>query len=323
MFWKHVTSEDVSKSQSVLLMNLCVSLIVAYVIFVAFVEGPREKGVCTAIAALIQYFFLVVFFTMFAEGIDMAIALTVVFASRFRRLPWLLLLSWLLPAVIVGISLGSTQTKGFGNEVFCWLTPEDNAIWSFIVPAVMIILANIVCVIFIVKALLSSYCMLRKSVKDRLRTGARAIGILTPLLGFTWLFGILAVNEELVVFEYIFTISSSLQGLFIFITYCIFNKQIQKKICKKEKLDKQVPTKPTQSTSNSENTTKITELSSSARRSDIDESLRNTDEIVVKNSIYDPHLKNRDQRVSIDDGLRKSIKPYYINPKIALYSEKL
>lgn len=323
IFWKHVTSEDVSKSQSVLLMNLCVSLIVAYVIFVAFVEGPREKGVCTAIAALIQYFFLVVFFTMFAEGIDMAIALTVVFASRFRRLPWLLLLSWLLPAVIVGISLGSTQTKGFGNEVFCWLTPEDNAIWSFIVPAVMIILANIVCVIFIVKALLSSYCMLRKSVKDRLRTGARAIGILTPLLGFTWLFGILAVNEELVVFEYIFTISSSLQGLFIFITYCIFNKQIQKKICKKEKLDKQVPTKPTQSTSNSENTTKITELSSSARRSDIDESLRNTDEIVVKNSIYDPHLKNRDQRVSIDDGLRKSIKPYYINPKIALYSEKL
>ncbi|CAE1158578.1 unnamed protein product [Acanthosepion pharaonis] len=312
--WKYVTSQDVTKSQSVLLMNLCVSLIIAYLIFLTLVEGPREKNACIAIAALLQYFFLVVFFTMLAEGIDMAIALTVVFAAKFSRLPWLLLSSWLGPAIIVGISLISTQTKGFGNDVFCWLTPEDNVIWAFIVPALIIIVINIICVALIVKSLLSAYCMLRQSIKQRLRTGARAIGILTPLLGFTWIFGVLAVNENLKVFEYLFTVASSLQGLFIFITYCVFNNQIQRGFWKRRKPTSQATLKPsTQSTSG----TKLSELSNSKNKSYFsDDSLRESSEIQSDTTTYDEYRYSNTPLRYSDNGLRRPITPYYLNSSL-------
>ena len=39
----------------------------------------------------------------------------------------------------------------------------------------------------------------------------KATVILLPLLGITWVFGLLAVNENLTVFAWIFTILNSLQ----------------------------------------------------------------------------------------------------------------
>jgi len=73
--------------------------------------------------------------------------------------------------------------------------------------------------------------------------------ILVPLLGCTWLFGLLSINEDTVVFAWIFTIlnslqvfewnkllilryvnSSYLQGLSILILYVIKNEKVSLKI---------------------------------------------------------------------------------------------
>ena len=43
------------------------------------------------------------------------------------------------------------------------------------------------------------------------RVLVKAAVLLLPLLGLTWLFGLLAVNEDTVVFAWIFTILNSLQ----------------------------------------------------------------------------------------------------------------
>lgn len=43
------------------------------------------------------------------------------------------------------------------------------------------------------------------------RSGLRSLGTLLPVLGVTWLFGILAVNENADVFQYIFVITNSFQ----------------------------------------------------------------------------------------------------------------
>ncbi|GFS00568.1 adhesion G-protein coupled receptor G2 [Elysia marginata] len=50
-----------------------------------------------------------------------------------------------------------------------------------------------------------------------------AIGIVI-LLGLTWIFAIFAIGEASVVFYYLFAIFNSLQGLFIFIFYCVLKK---------------------------------------------------------------------------------------------------
>ena len=43
----------------------------------------------------------------------------------------------------------------------------------------------------------------------------KAAAIILPVLGCTWVFGLLAVNEDTVVFAWIFTILNSLQVIML------------------------------------------------------------------------------------------------------------
>ena len=58
------------------------------------------------------------------------------------------------------------------------------------------------CIIFILFNL--QYCVF-------FRASAKAAVVLLPVLGLTWVFGLLAVNEDTVAFAWIFTILNSLQ----------------------------------------------------------------------------------------------------------------
>lgn len=46
------------------------------------------------------------------------------------------------------------------------------------------------------------------------------------LLGLTWAFGLMYVNESTLVMAYLFTIFNSLQGMFIFIFHCVLQKKV-------------------------------------------------------------------------------------------------
>ena len=54
----------------------------------------------------------------------------------------------------------------------------------------------------------------------------KSVLILTPILGVNWIFGLLAVNEKLTVFEFLFVIINSLQGLLIFIFHCVGSSEV-------------------------------------------------------------------------------------------------
>ena len=68
--------------------------------------------------------------------------------------------------------------------------------------------------------------MQNKTQVEKVRTGIKASGVILPLLGITWLFGLLSFNSDTIIFKYIFTIFNSLQGLMIFIFHCVLNKQV-------------------------------------------------------------------------------------------------
>ena len=62
------------------------------------------QDVCTAIAVLLHFAFLVVFFLMLAEGIDIAVSIMYVFATKSRIL-WLIPLSWCMYKFYVTVLL--------------------------------------------------------------------------------------------------------------------------------------------------------------------------------------------------------------------------
>ena len=65
--------------------------------------------------------------------------------------------------------------------------------------------------------------MKQYNIQTQLR-GAIAVVI---LLGLTWVFAIFAVGRASLVFQYLFSIFNSLQGLFIFIFYCLLKKDVK------------------------------------------------------------------------------------------------
>ncbi len=51
--------------------------------------------------------------------------------------------------------------------------------------------------------------------------------ILLPILGLTWVFGLLSVNSSTIVFAWLFSIFNSLQGLFVFIFHVLRSEKVR------------------------------------------------------------------------------------------------
>ncbi|XP_033114661.1 latrophilin-like protein LAT-2 [Anneissia japonica] len=67
----------------------------------------------------------------------------------------------------------------------------------------------------------------KKGALTSMKHGVKGTIILLPILGLTWVFGILTFNSNVIVFEYVFAIFNSLQGVFIFVFYCVLNSEVQ------------------------------------------------------------------------------------------------
>ncbi|XP_062598125.1 LOW QUALITY PROTEIN: adhesion G protein-coupled receptor L3-like, partial [Saccostrea cucullata] len=245
--WKQVKSD-----QNIMMLNLCGSLVVSYIVFIAAVEKTENEGVCIFITALIHYLFLVTFFCMLSMGIYYCMSITVTFyamyvANNFKsksRVQWFLLGSWGIPLVIAAITLGAFWGNGYHLKHYCWLSMESGSLFLFIVPVCVIAVMNIMIMVSLKIRLLCASSAMIKSSNDRKsdlglrklsyismlcstdRSSLRSLGTLLPVLGVTWIFGVLAVNESAEIFQYIFIIANSLQGFCIFISHVLMNKKL-------------------------------------------------------------------------------------------------
>ena len=65
-----------------------------------------------------------------------------------------------------------------------------------------------------------------KTQIEKVKTGIRRSVAILPLLGITWLFGLLSFSSATVTFKYIFSITNSLQGLMIFVFHCLLDDKV-------------------------------------------------------------------------------------------------
>ncbi|XP_065927125.1 adhesion G protein-coupled receptor B1 isoform X5 [Magallana gigas] len=228
--WRYIKSD-----QNIIMLHLCSSLILSYIIFLSAVELTENENMCIAITAIIHYLFLVTFFSMLGMGVYYFMSITVTYyamyvANNFKsksRVRWFLLVIWGFPAVITVTNVGAFWGKDYHLRFYCWLSMESGSLYMFIIPVCLIVVLNIAIIVTLVRVLCASSAISKSSLQKKATSGLRSLGTLIPVLGVTWLFGILAVNEHVDVFQYIFVIANSCQGLFIFISHVVLKKKVR------------------------------------------------------------------------------------------------
>ncbi|CAB4005879.1 adhesion G -coupled receptor L3-like, partial [Paramuricea clavata] len=224
LFWKQVKS-----LRAKILVSLCVAI--GFTDVFAILEGVAKdssQNSCKAVAALLHFFVLSAFGWMLCEGILLYFLLIRVFEG-VRGKHWKIFnfIGWGIPLLIVVVSLGTTQGEGYGTESSCWLSVGSKVIWAFVGPAVFVILANIFVFVMILRTMKNFHTVEQQTSIAKVKTGVKTAMAIFPILGLTWVFGLMTFNRETVVFRYLFAVFNSAQGLFIFLFHCVLNKQMR------------------------------------------------------------------------------------------------
>lgn len=240
--------------------NLVLCLLIAELLFVFGIGQTGDKVVCAIIAGCLHFFFLTSFAWMCLEGIQLYFMLIEVFEAERSRVRWFYAFGYGVPLVIVAISAGVDYT-GYGTETHCWLRTDNYFILSFVIPAAVVVLINIVMLSIAVYMMCRHAGVTASAVRQRekgklekmgqnqangknsivsstsdspskahleIPTWLKGSAVLVVLLGLTWVFGFMYVNEDSLFFAYVFTSLNSLQGLFIFIFHCFMDRKVKK-----------------------------------------------------------------------------------------------
>ncbi|XP_030846320.1 adhesion G-protein coupled receptor G6-like [Strongylocentrotus purpuratus] len=219
-----------------ILLSLCCALLGLYVVFLVTISVDTEQDVtelsplpCSILAAFLQYFILAAIFWMAVEGYNMHNLLVLVrnyYLPRFMKKASLI--AWGCPLLIVGITAGASR-QYYAQTDFCFL-----AFWPVIggllIPIGVVMIFNFVIYVRVLMRLnktMKGQHLDKTEKRQRIRRFQNAVCILT-LMGLTWSVGYLSIIQPAsAVVQGIFTVLNSLQGLFIFMLYCVRQPQVR------------------------------------------------------------------------------------------------
>ncbi|EDO32429.1 predicted protein [Nematostella vectensis] len=187
--------------------------------------------------ALSQLFFLAGIGATSNKGVWLYFMVVRVFDTGYNRIKRYIIAAWTLPVVIVIVTLASSF-DGYGTEHSCWLSVERGTIWGFVIPVLIIVLTNGTILGMVVREILQLHTPANADDNklSTVRSGVKSAMVLLPILGVTWVFGVLAVNSYTLVFQYLFAIFNSMQGFFIFVFHCLLNSEVRKAFYRKKQI---------------------------------------------------------------------------------------
>ncbi|NXO79041.1 AGRD1 protein, partial [Sitta europaea] len=208
--------------------NLSSAVLLAQTLLLASFQLSPATLPCKILAILLHFFFLSAFAWMLVEGFHLYSMVIKVFGSEESKHLYYYGIGWGCPLVICVIS-ATSSLDSYGESGNCWLSLEDGAIWAFVAPAMFVILVNIGILIAVTRVIsrISADNYKVHGDANAFKLTAKAVAVLLPILGSSWIFGILAVNAHALVFQYIFAVFNSLQGFFMFLFHCLLNSEVR------------------------------------------------------------------------------------------------
>ncbi|KAK3540124.1 hypothetical protein QTP70_026453 [Hemibagrus guttatus] len=217
--------------------NLIVALAAAQFLLIFSYWASANQDLCLMVTALLHLFFLASFCWMLVEGLLLWSKVVSVNISEDRRMRFYYALGWGLPVVIVSVTL-TVSLKKYKAAQDCWLNTESDIIWAFVGPVLFVLTVNTVVLCRVVMVTVSSARRRAKMLApssaskskplDLTWAATRPVLILMPVLGLTWLCGVLVHLS--VVLAYLFVALNAFQGLYIFLVYAVYNSEVQNAI---------------------------------------------------------------------------------------------
>ncbi|XP_026533755.1 adhesion G protein-coupled receptor E3-like [Notechis scutatus] len=212
-------------------LQLSFCLFLADLLFIIGIDKTGNKILCSVIAGILKYLFLACFVWMFLEAINLYLIVRNLKvanysgASKYMKIS-MYLIGYGLPVLIVAIS-AAIKPGAFGTLYRCWLNP--NFIWSFMGPVCVIIVVNLVFFCLILKNLHKKMASLNSEISSVKNTKSLIFKAVAHvfILGVTWCFGLFQHGPVEDIMAYLFTITNSVQGIFIFLVHCLLNQKVR------------------------------------------------------------------------------------------------
>ncbi|XP_042246628.1 uncharacterized protein LOC121882433 isoform X1 [Thunnus maccoyii] len=266
--WKAITRNSTAFMRHVSIVNTALSLLIANICFIigaAIANNPLENpgedhkvpvGPCSTATFFMHFFYLALFFWMLASGLLLFYRTVMVFShmSKSTMLAIGFSLGYGCPLIIAVITVAVTApVNGYiRKDNACWLNwKETKALLALVIPALTIVLMNILIVIVVL------FKMLRRGVGDTAQSDekhtlvviARCVIILTPLFGLTWSLGVgTMISPENKGIHIAFAFFNSLQGFFILVFGTLLDSKIRS-ILSRQSPTSSITSNPTRSTS--------------------------------------------------------------------------
>ncbi|KAG9270503.1 adhesion G-protein coupled receptor D1 [Astyanax mexicanus] len=208
--------------------NLSFAILVAQILLLISFRFEPGTMPCKVMAVLLHFFFLCAFAWMLVEGLHLYSMVVKVFGSEGSKHFYYYGIGWGSPLVICMVSMTSSLGS-YGEVGNCWLSLQNGAIWAFVAPALFVIMVNIGILIAVTRIIsrISAENYKVHGDANSVKLTAKAVAVLLPILGISWIFGVLAVNDHSLLFQYMFAAFNSLQGFFIFLFHCLLNSEVR------------------------------------------------------------------------------------------------
>ncbi|XP_033110649.1 adhesion G protein-coupled receptor L4-like [Anneissia japonica] len=219
-----------------ILRHLVIALLFANMFFLLLEVDVKNVIACSILAGCLHYSMLAAFSWMLIMSTDIYMKIKHPFADHERRFSYSRYIGWIGPATVVGTTVCLTRQNYASDK--CWLESGQGAIWAFVSPmciTILIVLVQLVVIGYIAfkKSQLPNQTGQEMENLKRIRTVFSGILLLTPTVGIPWIFGVILVFCDWEVLKYIYVIFNSMQGFFIWLSQCVFSKEVREALLKK------------------------------------------------------------------------------------------
>ncbi|NXQ02514.1 AGRD2 protein, partial [Vidua macroura] len=217
--------------------NLILALAAGEALLMFSELAKANQVLCFMVTAFLHLFFMAAFSWMLVEGLLLWSKVVAVNMSEDRRMKFYYVTGWGLPVLIVGVTLATSFNKYVAAN-HCWLNVQTNVIWAFVGPVLFILAVNSFVLLRVVAVtvasarrrskMLTPNSSLENQMGTQIWATAKPVLVLLPVLGLTWVCGLLVHLS--IVWAYVFVVLNSLQGLYIFLVYAIYNSEVRNAI---------------------------------------------------------------------------------------------